>query len=113
MARHETFVLLRLRRLKSIPCCAPFTVCMDLAGGQGPLHFGACAVAFCCGLLWRPAPAPVHLVCSAGEAVELQPASTFRWIGELAIAVILGLLAGLLKSIWHRRAVIPRALFDS
>ena len=102
-----------LRRLRSIPCRAPFTECMDLAGGHGPLQIGACAVAFCCGLLWRPAPAPVHLFCPAGEAVELQPASTFRWLGELSIAVILGLLAGLLKSIWQRPAAAPRALFNS
>ena len=83
---------------------------MDHAGVDLPPHLGVAALAFCAGLLWRPAPPPVHLHCLGGEAVELQQPSFVGWAAELGAAIAFGLLIGW---VWTRCRHRPRSLFDA
>ena len=90
---------------------------MALAGLALPVDLGSLAAAFSVGLLWRPAPPPVHLHCPAGGAqAEQSVAPSGRSVPEILLAFAVGVACGRLWSALaaHLRPGFrrPRALFE-
>ena len=93
---------------------------MAFAGLALPADWGGITAAFSIGLLWRPAPPPVHLHClGVGEPAERDEAPASRSVPDVLLAFVVGVALGRLWNALRAKlhsAILrlrrPRALFE-